>query len=90
VTQEGENLILRLLRETRVEQGAMTRSLDRIGQRMTTLERKMDDVNESVGYALALSAHANVAYETTGQRIDRMRETVDDPRARVEALETKQ
>jgi ubiquinone biosynthesis protein UbiJ len=90
VTEDTENLILRLLRDIRAEQAVHSEKFVAIEQRMTTLERKMDDVNESVGYALGLSAHANVAYETTGQRIDRLRETVDDLKARVAALETKQ
>lgn len=90
MTEETENLILRLLRDIRAEIAQTRGDVATVGQRITTLERKMDDVNESVGYALGLSAHANVAYETTGQRLDRLRETVDELKTRVEALETRE
>jgi len=89
VTGGGQNLVLRLLREIRTELGDTKASVQTVGARMTTLERKMDDVNESVGYALGLSAHANIAYETTGQRLDRLSETVADLKARLEKLEEK-
>ncbi|WP_333834931.1 hypothetical protein [Rubrimonas sp.] len=89
MTEETENIVLRLLREIRETQRAHSERFDGIEQRMTTLERKMDDVNESVAMALGFSAHANVAYETTGQRIDRLTETVADLRARLEKLEEK-
>ena len=89
MAEETENIVLRLLREIRAEVGETKASMQTLGERMTTLERKMDDVNESVALALGLSAHANVAYETTGQRIDRLTETVADLKARLEKLEEK-
>ena len=74
---EDDNLVLRLLREMRADQASMRHSMEAILGRMTAMERHMEDVKESVTYALGLSAHANVAYETTGQRLDRLTETVE-------------
>ena len=87
MTEDTENIVLRLLREIRAKQDEHSAQFVSVEQRMTTLERKMDDVNESVAYALGVSAHANIAYETTGQRLDRLTETVADLKARLEALE---
>jgi hypothetical protein len=84
---EDDNLVLRLLREIRAEQTTQRSTMQTIEGRITTIERHMEDVKESVSYALGLSAHANVAYETTGQRLDRLTEQVAGLRARVEELE---
>jgi ubiquinone biosynthesis protein UbiJ len=87
VADEDDNVVLRLLREIRSEQGAQRATMETIDGRITTIERHMEDVKESVAYALGLSAHANVAYETTGQRPDRLRDTVARLEARIETLE---
>lgn len=87
---EEDNLVLRLLREVRADQAGMRHPLEAIQGRMTAMERHMEDVKESVTYALGPSAHANVAYETTGQRLDRLTETVEALKARVAALEGRQ
>lgn len=80
MTAEDDNVVLRLLREIRADMGSMT-------LRMAAIGRHVEDMKESVGYALGLSAHANVAYETTGQRRDRLTERLAGLEARVEELE---
>jgi chaperonin cofactor prefoldin len=90
MAEPTDNVVLRLLREIRAEQTVIKRTVETTNGRLTTLERKMDDVNESVTYALGLSAHANVAYETTGQRIDRLTDAVKKLEARVTELEAQE
>jgi hypothetical protein len=87
MAEDDDNLVLRLLREIRAEQGEIRGDVASIKERMTSYERHVEDMKESVSYALGLSAHANVAYETTGQRLDRLTEQVAGLRARVEELE---
>jgi ubiquinone biosynthesis protein UbiJ len=87
MADESETLVLRLLREIRSEQVEQHTLMVGIDGRMGALERHMDDVKESVAYALGLSAHANVAYESTGQRLDRLTKQVSQLEARLERLE---
>jgi hypothetical protein len=80
MTAEDNNPVLRLLRDIRAKLDDHDRSFE-------VLERHMEDVKESVACALGLSAHANVAYEPTGQRMDRLSDRVAAPEARLETLE---
>jgi uncharacterized coiled-coil protein SlyX len=90
MTDEESNVVLRLLREIRSEQSEQRTVMKGIEGRMTGLERHMEDVKESVSYALGLSAHANVAYESTGQRLDRLAEQMRRLEARLDKLEGSQ
>jgi len=87
MTEDENNIVLWLLREIRGKLDDHDRSFDGMTQRLTSMERHIEDMKESVGYALGLSAHANVAYETTGQRLDRLTERPAGLEARVEELE---
>jgi hypothetical protein len=87
MAEDDDNLILHLLREIRAEQGEMRGAMASISERMTSFERHVEDMKESVGYALGLSVHANVAYETTGQRLDRLTELLAGLETRVGQLE---
>jgi ubiquinone biosynthesis protein UbiJ len=87
MTEDTENLILRLLRDIRAEIGDTKGAVHRIGERMTTLERRMVDVQESVALAVGFSVSANAHYETNAERIDRLTETVEGLKARIAALE---
>jgi ubiquinone biosynthesis protein UbiJ len=89
VTEETENLILRLLREIRADVADVRDTQRRHGERMTTLDRRMVDVQESVALAVGFAVSSNAHYETNAERIDRLNETVEALRARVEKLEEK-
>lgn len=88
MAEDEDNLVLRLLREIRGKLEDHDGRFDGLGERMMGFERHAEDIKESVGYALGLSAHANVAYETTGQRLDRLMEEVRGPSARIDRLES--
>lgn len=87
MSEDEDNLVLRLLREIRGKLDDHDRSFDGMNQHLTSMERHVEDMKESVAYALGLSAHANVAYETTGQRLDRLTEEIKGLEARIENLE---
>jgi hypothetical protein len=87
MAEEDDNVVLRILREIRAEQREIRGDVMLINQRMSSFERHAEDMKESVGYALGPSAHANVAYETTGQRLDRLTERLAGLETRVDQLE---
>jgi methyl-accepting chemotaxis protein len=87
MTDEGSNVVLRLLREIRAQQETQSATMEAIEGRATAIVRHMEDVKGSVGHALGLSAHANVEYETTGQRLDRMHDEIERLTRRIETLE---
>jgi polyhydroxyalkanoate synthesis regulator phasin len=80
VTEETQNLILRLLRDIRATQ-------DKHSVDLTTLKRHMVEVQESVPLAVGFSVSSKAHYETTAERIDRLPETVAALTQRIEALE---
>jgi ubiquinone biosynthesis protein UbiJ len=87
MSEDDDNLVLRLLREIRGKLDDHDRAFEGLALRMNAMERHMEDVKESVTYALGLSAHANVVYETTGQRLDRLTDQVERLEARLDRLE---
>jgi chromosome segregation ATPase len=89
MTEDTENLILRLLRDIRAKQQDHDGRFDRIDARVATLERRMVDVQGSIALSVGFAVNANAHYETTAERIDRLTETVTDLKARVEALESR-
>lgn len=87
MAENDDNLVLRLLRDIRDKLDQHDHRFDELGERMGGFERHAEEMKESVAYALGLSAHANVAYETTGQRLDRLTERLSGLEARVKHLE---
>lgn len=84
-----DNVVLRLLREIRAEQRDQSGKLDTLEQRMNTVERKLDDVKETAAYSAGMAVHANVGYETQAERLDRLREDLNEATKRIAALEAK-
>lgn len=88
MSEATDNLVLRLLQDIRAKLDQHDLAFESIQGRMTGMERHIEDMKESVGYALGLSAHANVAYETTGQRLDRLTDKITGLEQRITTLET--
>ncbi len=82
-----DNLVLRLLQDIRTDLKDQRQLIEGLNGRMTGMERHIEDMKESVGLALGLSAHANVAYETTGQRLDRLTDKITGLETRISTLE---
>ena len=87
MTEEAENIVLRLLRDIRVELQAVRAKQDEHSHDFATVKRQMSELQETTAMALGLSAMTNTHYETAAQRLDRLTETVADLKARIEALE---
>jgi hypothetical protein len=52
MADDDDNLVLRLLREIRSEQATLRSTMQGIQGRITTIDRHMEDVKESVASAL--------------------------------------
>ena len=88
MSEATDNLVLRLLQDIRLDLGDQSRLFEGLNGSMTGMERHIEDMKESVGLALGLSTHAKVAYETTGQRLDRLTDKITGLEARITTLET--
>lgn len=75
MAKEPDNVVLMLLREIRSVQ-------DDHSRRLESIERRVDDVHQSMVTALGLAAHANVRHETVEKRLS-------DLTKRIERLEKK-
>jgi hypothetical protein len=84
---EDGNLVLRLLREIRSEQAAMKAKQEEDGLRLMRVERRVDELHESVGMALGFSAHATQVTESFGQRFDKLQDEILSLKRRVAELE---
>ena len=75
MADEPDNLILRLLREIRETQ------VDH-GEQSKLLNRRMDEVHETVYTAAGIAAHANTRHDTVTDRLEAIE-------ARLDSLEEK-
>jgi hypothetical protein len=83
MAEDDDNVVLRLLRELRAEQQDQSRRLIRV-------ERRIDEMHESMTTALGMAAHSNLAVEQYGQRFDEVEDQLAALRRRVSDLEAKQ
>lgn len=56
-------------------------------RRLITVERKLEELSETAITAMGYAAHANVGMESSGQRMDALREEIDALKRRIAALE---
>ena len=75
MADEPDMMILRLLREIRETQ------LDH-GEQLKLLNRRMEEVHETVYTAAGIAAHANIRHDTVADRLDAIE-------ARLDSLEEK-
>ena len=80
MSDEEDNVVLRLLREIRAQQVEDSRRLLRV-------ERRLDELHESNATALGMAAHANVVVEQTGDRFDEIADQLEVKCRRVAVLE---
>jgi polyhydroxyalkanoate synthesis regulator phasin len=69
MAKEPDNLVLKMLREIRAR-------LDRHEQRFDKIDKKLDDMSESLTYALGLSLKANVQHESVQKQLDALAQRV--------------
>lgn len=80
--EEDDNLVLRMLREIRAQQ------MDD-GRRLQRVERKMDELHESVVTAMGIAGLASVATEKHGEGMDEIRDEIAALKRRVQELEAR-
>jgi len=76
VASDADNIVLTLLREIRATQGEHSEEFKKVRQ-------QLDDLSESVTYALGLSAHANVRHESVQKKIDELEKRIKNLESRV-------
>ena len=79
---EDDNLVLRMLREIRSQQ------VDD-GRRLQRVERKMDELHDSVITAMGIAGVASVATEKHGEGMDEIRDEISALKRRVQELEAR-
>ena len=77
------NLVLRLLREIRAQQGDD-------GHRLQKVERRLDELHEGMVSAMGLAGLASVATEKHGEGMDEIRDEIAALKRRVQELEAQQ
>jgi len=75
MAKEPDNIVLKLLREIREKQ-------DDHDKRFSKIDKKLDELSDSVTYALGLSAHANVRHEAVQKKIDEIEKRLKKLEAR--------
>ena len=86
MAEEQDNLLLHLLREIRAE-GLETRA--DLGQRMTRMERKFEELQEATVAAVGWAGFAKASSDHHGETMDTVRHELEELRARIAALEAK-
>ena len=79
---EDDNLILRILKEIQATQAELGRILNTHTTRFERVERRLDEVHESLYTSFGLAGHANV-------KTDMLEREISDLRERVKRLEEK-
>lgn len=76
MADEPDNVVLKLLRDIRATQDVHSEEFKKVRQ-------QLDDLSESVTYALGLSAHANVRHESVQKKIDELEKRIKNLESRV-------
>jgi polyhydroxyalkanoate synthesis regulator phasin len=76
MANEPDNVVLKLLRDIRASQ-------DEHSEEFKKVRQQLDDLSESVTYALGLSAHANVRHESVQKKIDELEKRIKNLESRV-------
>ena len=77
VDNENENVVLRLLREIRAEMRDLREEQAVGNRRLSAIDRRIDDMKESVVMALGMAGHTNVVVERTGETFDELRDQIE-------------
>lgn len=80
MSDEEDNVVLRLLREIRTDTSDLR-------QRMGRMERHVEDMREQMTTAMGMAGMATVATERHGQDMDEIRDQLEALRRRVAVLE---
>lgn len=89
MAESDDNLVLRLLRGIRAEVGTMRRTLDAQGERLTRMDRNLEDLRETAITAMGYAAHASLVTEKAGERFDYLANVIAARKQRVAELEAR-
>lgn len=80
MTENGENLVLEMLR-------GMRATLDQHSTEFTRLHKRLDDMHETMIPTLGLAGHANILHDRAAAKFAAVESELAELRARIERLE---
>jgi hypothetical protein len=89
MSEESDNLVLRLLRDIRGELAGIRETQAMHSDEFVTVKRQLVELKEDAAMAMGFGVSANTHYGTAAERPDRLTDTVADLKARLEKLEEK-
>ena len=89
MADDGDNLVLRLLREIRGELAEVRQTQAAHGERLTRIDRSIDDLRETAITAMGYAAHSALITDKAGERFDRITDEIAALKRRVADLEAR-
>ncbi|MRX50598.1 hypothetical protein GI374_09095 [Paracoccus sp. S-4012] len=89
MAESDDNLVLHLLREIRAEMSVMRRMQETHGERLTRIDRTLEELRDTAITAMGYSAHASLVTEKAGERFDLLTHEIDALKQRVAELESR-
>lgn len=89
MTEDRENLVVRNLRDMQRGFAEVRRSQTADSQRLTRLDRHVEEMRAEMVTALGMASHAYVTVEKSGENLDEIRDRTRALRRRVADLETR-
>lgn len=87
MTDETENLVLRLLRDIRDDLKRQNGRIGGIETRLEGIDRRLGDLNESAALAMGMAAQSHISQESLGLRLDEMRVDLDLMKERMDEMD---
>ena len=87
MTEETEDLVLRLLRDIRGQVADIKKTAQRHDVRLEGIDRRLGALNESAAYAMGMVAQSHISQKSLGQRLDEMPVDLDRMKERMDDLE---
>ncbi len=77
MSDEPENVILKLLREIRANQQEQGVTLREHVEWLKSIDKRMDEVHETLYAASGIAMHANVRHDTVSEEIAELRRRIE-------------
>ena len=76
MVDEPDNLVLQLLREVRATLGEHSGQFAAVGQSLDRIDRRLEEVHETLYTVAGAAVHANIRHDTVAERLKTLEERV--------------
>jgi len=76
MAKEPDNLVLKMLRDIRATIDEHTKLFEKAEKRFDKIDKKLEEMSESLTYSLGTSMHANVRHETVQKKLDALEQRI--------------